>query len=275
MQGDFHNDSGRGETNGERLRRELRLRLGLGDYGQRANMARTAIAVCLILFGGVLFLSNLGLFPTSAVWNFWPLLIIAFGAIQGLRRPSVTGLVWAAFLILAGVVVFLFNLGVIQIRPQDDSWPLSLLVIAFGVLMLVRALEGKSQKRSLREGLAAAFRPAPISALRDWAIFGSVKRRIETPDFNGGEATSIFGNVELDLRRALISNPERTVTVDMTAIFGGVKMRVPETWRLSVQGVGILGAFEDKTITANMAGFDAPVLVVTGLSIFGAVEIEN
>lgn len=252
----------------------LRNRWMSRHSGTRTGAARTGVAVCLIIFGALLFLSNLGLFPVRMVWSYWPLIFIAFGVIRGLGRPSIGGIIWAGFLVLAGVVIFLLNLGVIHIQTDDGSWPLSLLVIAFGVLMLVRALEGRP-RLGLPEGFAARFRPGPISALRDWAILGSVKRRLETPAFDGGEAVSIFGSVEIDLRRAQISNAERTVTIDATCIFGAVKLRAPENWRLNMQGVGILGSFEDKTITANMPGFDSPVLVVTGFAIFGAVEIEN
>ena len=41
-----------------------------------------------------------------------------------------------------------------------------------------------------------------------------------------------------------------------------------------MSGAGILGNFEDKTIPPN-TGQDTPTLIITGFSIFGAVEIED
>ncbi len=66
----------------------------------------------------------------------------------------------------------------------------------------------------------------------------------------------------------------RSVGVDVNALFGAVKIRIPETWRVNLNGSSILGVFEDKTVPPN-TGPDAPVLVITGYSAFSAVEIEN
>ncbi len=78
----------------------------------------------------------------------------------------------------------------------------------------------------------------------------------------------------MDLRRAVISNPERSATVEVRATFGAVKIRIPETWRVSMAAAGIFGNLEDKTVPPTTAT-ETPWLVITGYSVFSSVEIEN
>ncbi len=79
-----------------------------------------------------------------------------------------------------------------------------------------------------------------------WAVFSSVKRRVEDQDFKGGEVVAVFGEVKIDLRKAGIASGEAVIEVN--AVFAGVDIRVPETWLVVLRGAGIFGAFEDKTI---------------------------
>jgi hypothetical protein len=64
--------------------------------------------------------------------------------------------------------------------------------------------------------------------------------------------------------------------LDINSIFGGVELIVPENWRIAVRGVGIFGAFEDKTIPPRPdVGVVLPELVVTGSAIFGGATVRN
>ena len=111
------------------------------------------------------------------------------------------------------------------------------------------------------------------NVLEEIAVFGSVKRKLDTSEFEGGEIRTFFGEVKIDLRRSGIAS-QQPVTIDATAIFGAIKVRVPDTWRININGIGVLGAYEDKTIPPNQIT-GAPLVNITGLSMFGSVEIEN
>jgi hypothetical protein len=161
----------------------------------------------------------------------------------------------------------------LHLRTNDRSWPLSMLLITFGMGMLLRRLDAGGVNSG---GWRAGRRPAGDyqNSLQDWAVLGSIKRKMDTAAFEGGEASCVLGSVEIDLRRARISPALQTVTVDANVIFGQVKIRVAEGWKVNVSGVGVLGNFEDKTIPP-VTPDDAPVLIITGLAIFGSVEIED
>ena len=108
------------------------------------------------------------------------------------------------------------------------------------------------------------------------AVFGSVNRRIDSPNFERADLNVIFGELKVDLRGATIAPPNKEATVETNAAFGAIKLRVPETWRVVVHGSAVFGAYEDKTLPPRPApGIDPPILIISGNAAFGAVEIEN
>jgi predicted membrane protein len=224
-----------------------------------------------------LFLGNLGILPVRTIWTFSPVVLICVGVARVVRCAGAFGKFFGIFLIVFGTLFLLINLNVLHLRSHDPSWPLSLLLITFGMAMLARRMNADGV--NMREpGFLNGFFKRPAGsyehALRDWAVFGSLKRRLDTAAFEGGEAACLFGSIEIDLRRARISPAVRSVTVEATAVFGQVKIRVGEGWKVNVTGAGVLGSFEDKTIPP-VTPDDAPVLIITGLAVFGSVEIED
>ena len=108
------------------------------------------------------------------------------------------------------------------------------------------------------------------------AIFSSVKRRIETPKFEGGELSSVFGSIAIDMRWAAMAAPDRQAVIEANTAFGSIELRVPDTWRVRLQGNAVFGAYEDKTIPPRPEpGVEAPTLVIRGGTAFGSVEIRN
>ena len=81
---------------------------------------------------------------------------------------------------------------------------------------------------------------------------------------------AIMGGVDLDFSQATLSGPETVMNV--TAIMGGVEIKVPAGLTVVVEGVGIMGAFED-TARQNY-GPGAPSLRIKGVAIMGGVEIK-
>ncbi len=104
------------------------------------------------------------------------------------------------------------------------------------------------------------------------AIFGNVERRGRFTLAADSEALAVFGNVELDLREAII--PEGVTELHVRAIFGNVEIIVPPTISVDCHGFGIFGNFEGlQRVPAADDG--TPVLRITGKAIFGNVEIST
>lgn len=242
-------------------------------YRYAAPMPRLLFAILLIAAGSLMFLSNLGLFPSFNVWSFWPLIFVLGGVGKLSTDTTSSGRAFGILLIVFGSLFTLISTGVFHIRAHDDSWIFSLLLIAFGSMALVKVLETRDYGRRhvgfTQQGIASG------SVLREQVIFGSLKRKVESSDFQGGKLESIFGSIDLNLRRAQISSPDGSATVEVSATFGSIELRVPETWRVVVHATGIFGSIEDKTIANKAPGFDGPTLFVTGAAVFGSVEIKD
>jgi predicted membrane protein len=234
---------------------------------------RLLFAIFLIAAGTHLFLSNLGLLPEFNIWAFWPLIFVVGGVGKLASDTNSAGRALGVILIAFGAVMTLITLGILHIRAHDDSWVFSLLLIAFGSLALIKVLERRDYTRP-----QVGFPQQAVSSgniVKEQVVFGSVKRKVDSNDFQGGKLESVFGSIDLNLRRAQISSPERSATIEVNAVFGSIELRVPETWRVVTHAAGIFGSIEDKTLANKVAGFDGPTLFITGSAVFGSVEIKD
>jgi hypothetical protein len=237
-------------------------------------------AVLMIAAGVFLFLDNIGLVHFHDIWRFWPVALIAIGVAKLTDCRGLGGRVWSLMLIAVGVSFLLDNLGIWH-ASWNLVWPLGL--IGFGLLLLVNALErhnfpvdSASRPGSASSGDSPPSNTSPEDTLREWVTFGGLKRKLDTQNFQGGEAIAVFGGIEIDLRRANIAPGTKDVVVDANSTFGGIEMRVPDTWRVITRGIGIFGGYEDKTIPPRgQEGAEAPRLIVKGYALFGGVSIEN
>ena len=106
-----------------------------------------------------------------------------------------------------------------------------------------------------------------------FAIFGGGKRKI-TGDFKGGDVLAIFGGYEVDLRSATMSADEAVINAN--AMFGGIEIRVPDTWSVQLQVTGIFGGHEDKTHQPDSRLVPNPKrLIVRGATMFGGLGVKN
>ncbi|GGP70617.1 DUF1707 SHOCT-like domain-containing protein [Saccharothrix coeruleofusca] len=105
-----------------------------------------------------------------------------------------------------------------------------------------------------------------------FAFWSGVDRRGEWVVPATHTAVAIMGGVQLDLSNARFAQAETTITV--FAFWGGVEIFVPEDVTVRVDGVGIMGAFEDRTHkTPTIPG--GPVVRITGVAMMAGVEVRR
>jgi hypothetical protein len=107
------------------------------------------------------------------------------------------------------------------------------------------------------------------SSIDETFVFSGTKRNINSENFNGGKIAAIFGGADLDLFNA--KTKKKVVEMELVAVFGGVKLRIPKNWEVESEAVGIMGGIENKTVLEKKSA----TLRITGVAIFGGVEITN
>jgi predicted membrane protein len=233
------------------------------------------VAVFLLVAGTFLFMSNIGLLPVHNPWSFWPVALVAVGVAKLVDSRTRGERTWSILTMLFGIMFLLVSVGVFHVRLHDGSWPISILLIAMGIAGLAKALDAAPFRNTPATAAAAGPGSRSTDVLNDSVILGSWKRRFETPHFRGGQVQSIFGTAEIDLRGAQISGPEWSAGIELFAVFGSIKLRIPDGWKVAVHGAGYLGNFEDKTIPQARVFPDTATLIISGYSIGSSVEIEN
>jgi predicted membrane protein len=227
------------------------------------NAPRLFIGLVILAMGTVALLSGLGLINVDAdeIWRFWPLFLIAVGISRVLRPRGCPGRFSGFIVLFFGIYFLLRSLDLIATRAQ---------FILPAILLLVggRLVWGAwKQKVDADQGP-----PGDISdRMSSFSFMGGAEHRNTSKDFRGGDATAIFGACKIDLRQASIKSG--TAVIDTFAMWGSIEVWVPRDWNIALNGMPILGSFEDKTNQVKDA--PGPRLVVRGVAIMGSVEVKS
>src|SRR5271163_2118212 len=95
----------------------------------------------VVAIGCLLLLDNLGIFRFHDVWQYLPVLLVAYGISRIVDSRTPSGYVWGGVMTLIGAFLLLDTLDIIVFNFAV-VWPL--ILIAFGISVLVRALERNS-----------------------------------------------------------------------------------------------------------------------------------
>ena len=101
------------------------------------------------------------------------------------------------------------------------------------------------------------------------AVFDGIDLKSRAKAFSGGSMMAWFGGIAVDLRDAELV-PGARLTVH--ALFGGVELQMPPTWRVSSNAKALFGGVDVRTPAQN--DLDAPVLSLEGAAIFGGIEVS-
>ncbi|HET9421159.1 MAG TPA: DUF1707 domain-containing protein [Nocardioides sp.] len=87
-------------------------------------------------------------------------------------------------------------------------------------------------------------------------------------------AFTLMGGIDLDLREAVFGADE--VVIHAVAIMGGIDIYVNASTKVSVEGVGIMGAFDQaRDKVEPQLGPDSPTVRVKGLALMAGVTVKR
>lgn len=214
------------------------------------------VGIILILLGIGFLLQQFTAFDFGDIlYTYWPSILIIIGVVKLTQRQSST--LGSIILILIGVLFQANRLGLINYDFGDIFWP-AILILA-----------GLSFIFSRKPNYSSNFLDEE-SSINNFVIFSGIKTVNHSQSFKGGTATALFGGIDIDLRGANISDGE--VYLELTAMFGGIDLLVPQNWKVEVTGIPILGGWDNKTILNTDP--NAPVLKVKCFVAFGGIEVK-
>ncbi len=215
----------------------------------------------LLIFIGLVFtFDQMGWIDADEVWQYWPVFLIAAG-LSKLVWPGSTGSRLNGVVLVVVGTWLLFEILDIVYFSFWNYWPLLLVLI--GVRIAWRGL-GRDRPQVVESS----------STVNAMAVMGGVTRTSNSADFRGGDMIAFMGGCDIDLRQAKIA--QSPAVIDAFAFWGGVEIKVPEDWTVTVSGVPLLGGYEDSTRPPRQdAGLTRSELIVKGFAIMGGVEVKN
>jgi predicted membrane protein len=258
---------------------------------QRSGRGKIVIGMAIIVVGVALLLKQLGIYYPGWIVS-WPMLLIVIGLANGVKHQFKNS---SWFIMVAIGTVFLIE----KIVPEfsfSQYWPVAL--IAIGIWFIFGRGFGdwdNSRKKRFKNRFEDNYQNTPndfnqengfeeqpkddykFNASTDEfidsvAVFGGTKKNILSKNFKGGEIVTIMGGTEINLTNADINGP---VILDVTQIFGGTKIFIPQTWDISTEMAAIFAGIDDKRSLVNVIPDRSKLLIIKGTSIFGGIEIRN
>jgi hypothetical protein len=223
---------------------------------------RWLFGVVLIGLGMAWTLDNLGLVDAGAILDWWPALLVLYGASRLMGLGSARSTLLGAFFVAAGSLMLAQRFALVHVNG-NVIWPL--LLVYLGAREVMRTVR---RSRPSDSG-PAIDRDDEIHA---FSFMGISKRRNQSQAFRGGDLSTVMGIVLLDLRG---SKPaEDRVVLDVFACWGGIDVIVPQTWRVELEATPILGGFVDDT-HPTWTGTPECTLVLRGVAIMGGISARN
>lgn len=229
--------------------------------------AQVVVGIAVIAIGFLFLFDNLGWLHLDMGTQFWPVILIAAGVLKITQSRSRHGTMVGGFLLLFGTIMLLKGLGLLTI-----GWNLlaPMLMIGAGIVLVLRSASRQSRRDKAGALPASALgMPLEEETVNLTTVLGAYRRRVTTQFFGGGDITVIMAGCDLDLRQASIDG---VAVLNVFALMGGINIKVPLDWTIEMDGVPLVGGFQDFTVHPKDGG---KRLVVRGSVVMGGLDVRN
>lgn len=213
--------------------------------------------IVFIFVGVVLGLNALNITNINLLFDgWWTLFIIVPCFIDLFKDEDVTGDIIG---LIIGVTLLLACNNLIDFNVV---WKLMLpfILVVIGVSFIFRDTINNKVKKEIKK--------LNNNSDEYFATFGEQNVEFSGEKFNGCNLTAVFGSVNCDLREAIIKEDK---VINVTAIFGGITIYVPEGVKVKVVSIPIFGGVTNKhKSTKNSQN----IIYVNATCLFGGVDIK-
>lgn len=235
-------------------------------YSGQYVAAQVVVGIAVIAIGCLFLFDNLGWLHLDMGTQFWPIVLIAAGVLKITQSRSRHGNAVGGFLLVFGAVMLLKGLDLLTI-----GWNVlaPVLMIAAGIVLVLRSAM-RGPRHGARHGKTGAVpADAEDDAVHLTTVLGAYRGRVTTQSFGGGDITAIMAGCDLDMREASI---DAVAVLNVFALMGGINIKVPLDWTVEMEGVPLVGGFQDFTVHPKDGG---KRLVVRGSVVMGGLDVRN
>jgi predicted membrane protein len=257
-------------------RREFYRQMNFNNpqFQQYHKRKRTILGLFLVIIGAGLLLRTAH-FPIPG-WVFtWPMILIALGLFQAFSH-NFKNVGWL-FPTLIGTG-FLLQEIYPGIGLGQYIWPIVIITIGLAFIFKPKRhfFHDYEKKNNVSANTTIFADEGTTVSSEDFidstSVFGGVKKTNISKNFQGGNITNIFGGAEINL---LQTDFNGTATIDISEIFGGVKLIIPAHWQVRTDASAIFGGISDSRDLTNITLDPNKLLIIKGSVVFGGVDITN
>lgn len=219
----------------------------------------------LIILGIIFGLNATGLMDINIFFKgWWTLFLIVPGFIGLFKNNDRTGDI---ILIVIGVILLLCTRDLLDF---DIMWKLifPIILVLIGVSIIFKDLFCKKLDKEISKEIEKLSKKMNKED-GYCSTFGSQNVKFDNEEFKGTTLNSIFGEVKLDLREAIIKND---VIINATCVFGAITILVPKDVKVKVKSTPIFGGVEDKT--KQKVNDKSKTIYINSSTIFGGIDIK-
>ena len=248
------------------------------DYWRFGGFHNGITFALLAIGTGILLLClNGGVLPVAWKYFFisWSMLLFVLGCCELCKIHYISGIVLASI----GTFFLVQRFPGASFEGQFVStwWPV-FIIIGGGLIFFSILLKPKKfirnchyPKGNWEENHRATQNENSDGAINYKLVFSGMEQVILDPVFKGGHIETVFGGMELDLRRTSLAEGETFLYVK--AVFGGVEIKAPENWLIEIKSNSTLGGVVDDRLKNQDMDYSKKLVIVAN-AVFGGVTIK-
>lgn len=214
----------------------------------------------LIFIGIILALNTLEITNINLFFDGWWTLFIIIPSLIGLfndkdKTGNIIGIIIGVLLLLACQKLIDFELILKLMLP--------IILIMIGISFIFKDILNSSVKKQIKK------LNNNQNEQHHCATFGGVDANYSNEEFKGCDLTAVFGGIKCDLTDAII---KEDVVINVTTIFGGIDIKVPENINVKVSSTPIFGGVDNKI--KNKKEDNTKTIYINATCIFGGVDIK-
>ncbi len=227
------------------------------------NWKSIVIGIVLIGLGVLVGLHALDIVNFNIFFKgWWSLLIIVPCFIGLIRDDDKTG----------SVLGILLGVGLLLSAQEDISYktlsklvaPIILVVV--GIAFIIKSIFNRDVNEKIKSINNTLGKDNKVSA-----VFAGQDINLVEKEFKGATLTSVFGGIDLDLRKAIFTSD---TVINATCVFGGIDILVPENVKVVIKSTSVFGGVDQKRKNDK---FDenAYTVYVKASCVFGGMDITD